>query len=73
MVSNSTMQLQESSSVPLTVSVEEAAVMLGCCAEQVRRQVRRGAIPRVEGIGRRIRISREAIQRAIAGQKVGRG
>lgn len=55
----------------LTVSVEEAAIMLGCCAEQVRRQVRRGILPKVEGIGRRVRISKEAIYRAISGQHVG--
>lgn len=55
----------------LTVSVEEAAAMLGCCAEQVRRQVRRGALPKVEGIGRRVRISKEVIYRAISGQRVG--
>jgi excisionase family DNA binding protein len=55
----------------LTVSVEQAATMFGCSAETVRRQIRRGALPKVEGIGRRVRLSRETVQRAIAGQRVG--
>jgi excisionase family DNA binding protein len=66
-----TMQLQDKPLTPLTVSPEEAAIMLGCCAEQVRRKVRAGELPRVQGIGRRVRISREAVHRAIAGEKVG--
>jgi excisionase family DNA binding protein len=55
----------------LTVSVEEAAVMLGCSAEHVRRQIRRGVLPKVEGIGRKVKISREVIFRAISGEAVG--
>lgn len=51
----------------LTVSVEEAAVMLGCSAEHVRRQIRRGQLPKVRGIGRRVKISRAVIDRAIEG------
>jgi len=55
----------------LTVSVEEAALMLGCSAEHVRRQIRRGILPKVEGLGRKVKISREVIHRAISGQPVG--
>ena len=55
----------------LTLSVEEAAVMLGCSAEHVRRQIRRGILPKVEGIGRKVKISREVIYRAISGQPFG--
>jgi len=46
--------------------------MMGVCPETVLRKVRAGELPRVEGIGRRVRIAREAVLRAISGEKVGR-
>jgi len=54
----------------LTVSVEQAATMFGCSAETVRRQIRRGELPKIEGIGRHVRLSKELVLRAIAGEKI---
>jgi excisionase family DNA binding protein len=50
-----------------TADVCEAAVLLGCSIETVRRRVRDGRIPSVK-IGRKVLISREILQRLLAGE-----
>jgi len=50
-----------------TADVCEAAVLLGCSAETVRRRVRDGRIPSVK-IGRKVIISREILHRLLAGE-----
>jgi excisionase family DNA binding protein len=50
-----------------TADVYEAATLLGCSAETVRRRVRDGTIPSVK-IGRKVLISREVLRRLLLGE-----
>jgi excisionase family DNA binding protein len=50
-----------------TADVCEAATLLGCSAETVRRRVRDGTIPSVK-IGRKVLISRDVLHRLLAGE-----
>jgi excisionase family DNA binding protein len=50
-----------------TADVYEAAALLGCSAETVRRRVRDGTIPSVK-IGRKVLISKEVLNRLLVGE-----
>jgi excisionase family DNA binding protein len=52
-----------------TADVCEAAVVLGCSVETVRRRVRDGTIPAVK-IGRKVLISKEILSRLLLGERV---
>ena len=51
-----------------TADVCEAAVVLGCSVETVRRRVRDGTIPAVK-IGRKVLISKEILSRLLLGER----
>jgi excisionase family DNA binding protein len=51
----------------LVVTAAEAASMLRVCERTVRRAVKAGTLPRSQGVGRKLLIPREAVQRAAAG------
>lgn len=50
----------------LTFSVREAAEALGLCENSLRERIRRAELPGVIRLGRRILISKEALQRYLA-------
>jgi excisionase family DNA binding protein len=50
-----------------TADVCEAATLLGCSTETVRRRVRDGTIPSVK-IGRKVLISKEVLHRLLVGE-----
>ncbi len=53
----------------LTWTVREAAEVLGVCENSLRERIRRGELPGVVRLGRRILISKSALMRFLCGKE----
>ena len=57
--------------LPALMTLQQAAVALGCCEKTVRKGVREGSIPALR-IGRYVRVSRDGLIRVLQGESIER-